>query len=309
MPRGLATKSVPLALPLRCFLNCAPVQCLVYCYLYGKEDGLLVSGMLITSTISVGKVQQALMPLRRRKHALSELQTVSRRCSSYGWLEEGEWWVALANVSQARQSLAGRAQPGDDRGDHQIRHGRVCTKCDISLDRSKALLFSETELHLELAISSLGYLNNTGFQMQSGELSEWIKELINTAAVPNIQDESPPVEMDEAAGSNEIDGNTAIEPVAENSEPCKDSEKQPSTIAQVDTVEAEVPSESPESTNKQTVVPDSVAHGADLPTTEEGDCYSCSASDESASEVIRQIGDSIAEAQELASDNDEVIDC
>jgi ankyrin repeat protein len=218
------------------------------------------------------------------------------------WDEEGEWWVSLADVSQARQFCVGRDQPGDDGGDHQVHHGPVCTKCDIPLDRSKALLFSEKELHLEMAISSLRHLNHPSFQMQSGELPDWIEELLNTAAVPNTQDE--------AAESNKTEGNAAVEPpsVADNSESEKDSTKQPSTIAQVDAVEAEVPAESPESTDNQIGDTDSVAHDGGLPTTEEGDCYSCSGSDESADEEDRQIVDSAAEAQELAGENENVTD-
>lgn len=59
------------------------------------------------------------------------------------WDEEGDWWVSLADVSQARQFCISREEPADDDGDHQVHDGPVCIKCDIPLDRSKALVFSE----------------------------------------------------------------------------------------------------------------------------------------------------------------------
>ena len=226
------------------------------------------------------------------------------------WDEEGEWWVSLADVSQARQFCVSRDQPGDDDGNHQVQHGPICVKCDIPLDRSKALVFSEKELHLEMAFSSLRHLNNPTFQMQSGELPDWIEALLNTGEVPQSQDESIPVGPDSAADRTETEANTVIEPsdVAEDSKHDKDCEDRPSTTAQLDTVEAEGSAGSPGNTDDDAEEHDNVAHDGSMPATEDMDCHDCSASDESADDEDRQLADSAAEAQELAGDNQDGID-
>ena len=224
------------------------------------------------------------------------------------WDEEGDWWVSLADVSQARQFCVSSDQPDDDDGGGQVHDGPVCTKCDIPLDRSKALVFLEKELHLEMAISSLRHLNNPIFQMQSGELPDWIEKLLNAEEAPQIQDEGLSVEPNEAADSSEPEANTAIEPsnAAEDSD--KDCDNRPSTNAQLNTVEAEGSADSPGNTDNKTDGPDSTANDGSLSATENMDFPDCSASDESADDEDRQIFDSAAEAQELAGDNQDVID-
>jgi ankyrin repeat protein len=224
------------------------------------------------------------------------------------WDEEGDWWVSLADVSQARQFCVSSDQPDDDDGHGQVHDGPVCTKCDIPLDRSQALVFSEKELHLEMAISSLRHLNNPIFQMQSGELPDWIEKLLNTEEAPQIQDEGLSVGPNEAADGSETEANTAIEPsnVAEDSD--KDCDNRPSTNAQLNTVEAEGSADSPGNTDNKADGPDSTANDGSMSATENMDFPDCSASDESADDEDRQIFDSVAEAQELAGDNQDMID-
>jgi hypothetical protein len=119
------------------------------------------------------------------------------------WDEGGEWWVSLADLSQARQFCVNHNQPGDDHENPQVRHGPVCVKCDIPVERSNALLFSEKELHLEMAIASLRHLNNPNFQMESGELPPWFESRLDDGVVLLPQDEILPIEPDMAVESDE----------------------------------------------------------------------------------------------------------
>jgi ankyrin repeat protein len=221
------------------------------------------------------------------------------------WDEEGDWWVSLADLSQARQFCVSRNQPGDDHENHQVHHGPVCIKCDIPLERSNALLFSEKELHLEMAIASLKHLNNPRFQMQSGELPQWIEDNLDDGLVVLPQDESSPAGSHMAAESSETESNTAIEPsnVVEDAKVDKDIERRPSTSAQISTVEAEEPAQFAGSADSEH---NSDAHDGSVAATGYEDiyCRDCMASDESGDEEDRRVGESNADGQEADQVNE-----
>jgi ankyrin repeat protein len=221
------------------------------------------------------------------------------------WDEEGDWWVSLADVSQARQFCVSRDQPGDDHENHQINHGPICIKCDIPLERSNALLFSEKELHLEMAIASLKHLNNPRFQMQSGELPQWIEDNLDDGLVSLPPDESSPAGSHMAAESDETESNTAIEPsnVVEDSKVDKDIERRPSTSTRISTVEAEEPAQFAVSADSEH---NSDAHDGSVAATGDEDiyCRDCMASDDSGDEEDRQVGESNADGQEADQVNE-----
>lgn len=198
--------------------------------------------------------------------------------------EEGEWWVALADASQVRQFCISRDEPSDDDDqNHQSQHDSVCVKCGIPLEHSKALLFSEKELHLHMAISSLRHLNNPIFQTQCGELShQWNEERLKS---------------DVAAISNDNTGDNEDNPSVDSKE---DSGGQ-SQIAG-----AERPDNLTETMDAEVDEHTSVASGGTLASSEAMKCDDCSASDESADAEDRQTVVSAAEAEDHAGYDGEI---
>jgi hypothetical protein len=94
--------------------------------------------------------------------------------------------------------------------------------------------------------------------------------------------------------------------VVDDSKVDKDNEKQPSTSAQLSTVEAEGPVNFPENADNKTDEHNNDAHDGNLAATE--DCCDCAASDESVDEEDPQIFESTADGQEPARDNEDVTD-